>query len=106
MRINGAGGIDPIKAYQAQQKAKSANMEKKSGEVRGDTLELSPEAKKIQSYLARLEKTPEVREDLVASLKKQIAEGTYSPDAKKIASGIIEEVIGEIMLNKGGKIDE
>lgn len=101
MRINGAGGIDPIKAYQAQQKAKGATTGIKAGEVRGDTLEISPEAKKIQSYLARLEKTPEVREDLVASLKKQIAEGAYNTDAKKIASGIIEE----IMLNKMGRKD-
>lgn len=90
MKINGTGGIDPIKAYSAHLK-KADTKDKAGGQTRGDTFEISPEAMKIQSYLVRLENVPEVRDDLVASLKKQVKEGTYSPDSKRIASGILQE---------------
>jgi len=90
VKINGTGGIDPIKAYTAQLK-KADTKDKAGGQARGDSLEISPEAMKIQSYLVRLENVPGVRDDLVASLKNQIKEGTYSPDSKKIASGILQE---------------
>jgi len=88
--VNGTGGIDIVKVYSAQLKKAEAN-KKASGQSGGDTFEISPEAKKIQSYLTRLEKLPEVREDLVSSLKKQIEEGSYRPDSERIASGILRE---------------
>lgn len=102
MKINGTGGIDPIKAYTAQLK-KAGVKDKTGGQSRGDTFEISPEAMKIQSYLTRLEKFPEVRDDLVASLKKQIEDGAYYPDSKRIASGILQERL----IDKAGlKINE
>ncbi|OPY58797.1 MAG: Anti-sigma-28 factor, FlgM [Pelotomaculum sp. PtaU1.Bin035] len=100
MKINGTGGIDTIKVYSAQLKKAEAN-KKASDQAWGDTFEISPEAKKIQSYLTRLEKSPEVRDDLVASLKKQIEEGTYRPDSKRIASGILQERLVDKAGHKG-----
>lgn len=91
MKINGTGGIDPIKAYTANIKSPKPEVKENIEKVQEDKLEISPEARQIQTYLARLEKLPEVREDLVASLRKRIREGTYVPDSKKIASGLIEE---------------
>ena len=37
--------------------------------------------------------TPDIREDRVASLKKQIQDGTYQIDSGKIADGILREAI-------------
>lgn len=37
--------------------------------------------------------TPDVREDRVAALKKQIQEGTYQVDSGKIADGMLREAI-------------
>jgi flagellar biosynthesis anti-sigma factor FlgM len=37
--------------------------------------------------------TPDIREDKVAALKKQIDEGSYQPDPGKIADGMLREAI-------------
>lgn len=37
--------------------------------------------------------TPDVREDRVAALKKQIQEGTYQVDSGKIADGMLREAV-------------
>lgn len=92
MKINGTGGIDPIKAYTTQLKRENATVKHKAGgQVRGDTLEISTEAKNVQKYKELLEEIPAVREDLVAALKQKIAAGSYRPDSEKIAAGIVEE---------------
>lgn len=90
MKINGTGGIDPIKAYTAQLK-KAGVKDKTGGQSRGDTFEISPEAMKIQTYRDKLAEIPATREDLVASLKQKVQEGTYKPDGSSIAEGIIRE---------------
>ena len=94
MKINGTGGIDPIKAYATQLKKENAEVKNKAGgQVRGDTLEISTEAKNVQKYKGMLDEIPAVREDLVASLKKSIQDGSYRPDSEKIASGLAEETL-------------
>ncbi len=60
---------------------------------------LSPEARELAKASAKAKQiasdTPVVREDRVAALKKQIAEGTYKVDSGKIADGILTEAIKE-----------
>lgn len=90
MKVNGTGGIDSIKAYSAQLK-KAEVKHKAGGPVRGDTLEISPEARKVQSYRGMLDEIPTVREDLVASLKQRIQDGSYRPDSEKIAAGMVRD---------------
>lgn len=90
VKINGTGRIESIKAYSAQVRKAEMN-NKAGGQVRGDTLEISNEARKVQSYKGVLDEISPVREDLVASLKKQIDEGTYRTDSRKIASRMIQE---------------
>lgn len=93
MKINGTGGIDPIKAYTAQLKNKNSETKTRAGgEVHSDTLEISAKARKIQHYKGKLAEIPAVREELVASLKQKIQDGTYQPDSKKIAAGLLEEI--------------
>ena len=92
MKINGTGGIDPTKAYTAQLKKENTEVKNKAdGQVHGDTLEISKEARKIQNYKGMLAEIPEVREDLVASLKQRIKDGSYQPDTEKIAAALVKE---------------
>jgi negative regulator of flagellin synthesis FlgM len=98
VKVNGTGGIDPIKAYTAQINNKTAEAKTKTGgKVCSDTLEISTEARKMQNYKVKLAEIPAVREELVASLKQRIQEGSYQPDVEKIAAGLLEE----IHLDKG-----
>jgi negative regulator of flagellin synthesis FlgM len=90
VKINGTGGFDAIKAYSSQLKKADAN-KKASEQARGDTIEISPEAREMRSYRPMLDKLPPVREDLVVSLKQRIQDGTYQPDDEKIAAGVIKE---------------
>jgi len=44
--------------------------------------------------------TPEVREDRVAELKRQIQQGLYKPQPEKIADGILREAVLEHLANQ------
>lgn len=99
LKIEGPGGIDPLKAYTSQlkQKEKAETKIAASEGAHHDTLEISPEARQMQLYKRALDDMPAVREDLVASLKQKILEGSYKPESEIIADGIIEERL----LDKG-----
>ncbi|MEG3069830.1 MAG: flagellar biosynthesis anti-sigma factor FlgM [Candidatus Syntrophopropionicum ammoniitolerans] len=101
MKINGMG-IDPIKIYAAQLKKVDAEAKNKTeGLPPGDKLDISHEAKCLQECKGLLAKAPPVREELVASLKQRIQEGSYRPDSEKIAAGIIEEMCRGQEVKKG-----
>jgi len=90
MKISGykpAGEL--FKAYN-QNKA-DKNISSGKGVNQGDSLQLSPEARAKRKIEISLKELPEVRENLVNRLKKDIQSGTYKPDAKKIADGIMQE---------------
>jgi negative regulator of flagellin synthesis FlgM len=92
VKINGPGGLGPIKAYTSQMKKDQAvQKEQNEGQISGDKVEISKEAMEIQSYRNMLDKLPAVREDLVAALKQSIQDGSYQPDSEKIAAGIISD---------------
>ena len=56
-------------------------------------------AEAYQKALDIARATPDVREDRVAELKKQIAEGTYKVDSGNIADGMMREAIKEHLAN-------
>lgn len=92
MKINGPGGIGPLKAYVSQvKKEQVVKIEQKDGQILEDSVEISKEAMEIQTYRNMLDKMPAVREDLVAALRQSIQDGTYRPDSEKIAAGIISD---------------
>jgi negative regulator of flagellin synthesis FlgM len=91
MKINGPGGLGPIKAYTSQIRKDKAGSKEKAGESQADTLEISKEAMELQSFRSALDNIPEVREELVTALKQSIDEGSYQPDSDKIAAGILRE---------------
>lgn len=95
MIIKRTNGLDVAKAYAAQlQKQEKANTNKYYNGNRpagADILEISPEARQAQIYRVAVKQLPDVREDLVASIKRLIQTGAYQPDAGKIAEGILED---------------
>jgi len=90
VKIYGAGGIDPVRAYNHQVKRKKEEITKDVA-PQSDSLEISREAKEIQAFKNALAELSGVREDLVRSLKQRIETGSYQPDAEKIADGMLEE---------------
>jgi len=65
--------------------------EKSGGVAREDNVILSPRAKAIQEAKQLLDAVPDVREERIAEIKKQIEAGTYQVDAGKVAAKMVEE---------------
>lgn len=80
------GGIQPVKNGSSQP-ANAAGQEEPSA----DRLEISPLARELQLYRARLEELRDVRQEKVAEIRRQLAEGSYRIDARKIAAAMLEE---------------
>ncbi|MEW5762754.1 MAG: flagellar biosynthesis anti-sigma factor FlgM [Bacillota bacterium] len=86
--------IDKFNPHLAQVYTEQAKKQaQRAGEQRERTQEvaISREARELQEYRARLRDLPEVREKLVEELREKVESGTYRPDAKRIAQGIIAE---------------
>lgn len=56
-----------------------------------DQIALSQQATEVQAAHVALAQTPEVRAELVANLKAQVAEGTYRVDADKVADALLNQ---------------
>ena len=54
-----------------------------------DALAVSDFAREMASISAEMKKVPEVRNDRVEDLRKQIEEGTYQPDLKLVAERLV-----------------
>lgn len=100
MKITG-NGIKAAETYATQAK-KNAGKDKettRAGLSQGsDRVEISREAREIKVYLDTLKNEPEIREDLVAEIKKKVQNGTYQPATEKIVDGLINE----LLLDKKG----
>lgn len=65
-----------------------------SGAARGgrrvDRVTLSPEGLQLQRVLDAMGEVPDVREERVAALRQQIADGTYDRGLTEVATRIVE----------------
>ena len=89
-----------IEAYtQVQQVYNSNSTKQVKKETRTnflDQLQISSTGKDIQVAKQAVSGTPDVREDLVASVKSQIADGTYNVDSEDFASMLFKKYNGAI----------
>ncbi|MEW6447576.1 MAG: flagellar biosynthesis anti-sigma factor FlgM [Bacillota bacterium] len=93
MKVGPTNGTDILKLYGIQQKQAGGKATKPEKDNRvSDSFEPSAEIQELQGVKELLQKLSEVREDLVTRLRKEIEDGTYKPDPKQIAKGIIEEL--------------
>jgi negative regulator of flagellin synthesis FlgM len=65
----------------------------KTGEIRQDTIRLSKDVQQLLEMEKSLKSPKEVeaRAELVARLRREIKEGAYSPDSRKVADKMIAE---------------
>lgn len=88
--------IDPY-AQQVQKKGKTEIEGKAKGTEQpspeGDTVRVSSEAKLFTVAHSSVNSAPEIRQEKVDAIKKQIADGTYEIDAKSIAEKILRSDI-------------
>jgi negative regulator of flagellin synthesis FlgM len=74
----------------AQYLQKSAGKYKSvSGEAQGDGLEVSAFAKELAKVSSELKKVPEIRNERVDALRKQIQSGTYTPNLTLVAQRLL-----------------
>lgn len=91
MKVSGSGfkpTTDALKAYNRNQ---AANGKTQANQNQGDSVQLSKEASFKKEIEVALKNLPEVRQDLVRNLTKEIKSGSYQPDAYKIADGILQD---------------
>ena len=101
MEITGGNPFAKINSYVRQvrggKSGSDAATNSSSGEVlSGDRVELSPKAKKMQEAKRILGTIPDIREEKVAQIRKQIEDGTYQIDSQKIA----EKMVTESLINQ------
>jgi len=83
--------IDRYKNKNQQDDTSVDPSEKKGRPVSGAGREISRKAQELQNARKALKDIPDVREDKVARLKKQIENGTYEIDAEETAEKMIKE---------------
>jgi negative regulator of flagellin synthesis FlgM len=84
-------------AIQQYTVSKSVKQESRNNAVppQGEKVELSGNVKDMQNIKKAIDELPDVREDKVLGLKKQIQEGTYNINGEKIAG----KMLGESLLD-------
>ena len=85
-KINELSGVSPITGVKQKRGVAGFADEGTTGQ---DGLAVSSFAREMASISAELAKIPEIREDKVADLKKQIDEGAYKPDLNALAGRLI-----------------
>ena len=70
---------------------KQVNVEQSSQQARtGEPVELSQNARQLQSLSDKIAEQPSVNSEKVAQLKQAIAEGTYKVDSERVASKMLD----------------
>lgn len=91
MKINGMDPRQVAGLYDQQKTPSKTAAGKRDAAPAGDRVEISAAGQELQIYRARLKELSGVRQDLVDRLQKQVADGTYRPDAYQTAAGILAE---------------
>ncbi len=83
--------------YLSTQKAggAEASPEKTQVEKAGvtDRVDLSGKAKELADLKNTINQFPEVRTEKVQAIEKQVSEGTYAVDSRKVAGRMIDELV-------------
>ncbi len=97
MEITGKGSSVNLRAYMSnlkdKQKAEPVSEKPVSPKTVGDKVVLSPRAKEIVEAKKNIDSIPDIREEKVAAIKKELEKGTYKIDGKKVAFNMIKESI-------------
>ncbi|MTI46809.1 flagellar biosynthesis anti-sigma factor FlgM [Sporosalibacterium faouarense] len=83
-----------LQSYNSQQVNKKDT--KTSRLSKKDELKLSTEAKDFQTAMKAVKKIPDIRQEKVTSIKRQVETGTYEIDSGKI----VEKMLSNVELDK------
>ena len=91
-KINEIGGVGAVNGVKSRRGAGYGP----DGESVSDGLAVSPFAREMANISQEMSRIPEVREDRVQDLKRQIEEGSYNPDLRELAGRLIWAGINKI----------
>jgi negative regulator of flagellin synthesis FlgM len=91
MRIN--GDFNKIMGVYNQNKSINKTIENKNLKGKKDIVSISDDAKDFQTALREAKKAKDVREEKVAKLSKEYAEGTYNVSTKEIAEKMVNSFL-------------
>ncbi len=101
MKIGGKGKVEPTGYVKQAQKSDTRNnkasAQKGGGE--GDKKDISAKAKDLNAIAGLLDAVPEIRSELVIRLKEEIEKGNYDVDAEKVAEGMIERALHNLLTS-------
>lgn len=86
MKIDGTS-LSPVGSIQASNRV--ASIDKKTIEQRTDGVKVSDKAQFYQILLQKVKDIPEIREDRVQEVSKQISNGEFKIDANAIARSLL-----------------
>ena len=100
MRIEDKGNIsnfENVKDVQKKEEVKKQQPTKQitGSELKGDSLNISNEAYNTAKKLDQLKEMPDVREEKVNALKREIDSGTYNVAGKEVAEKIVNNAIND-----------
>lgn len=100
IKFNSSPLLDPYavsteKTGEARPRAATGNS---AEAARGDTVSVSQDALLLTEARRAAQNAPDIRSDKVEALRVQVANGTYTPDSKLIAAGLIREEPGLFRL--------
>jgi flagellar biosynthesis anti-sigma factor FlgM len=106
MKITPKGSGDAELTVQNEKKVGSARPEKEAaGKASGaaSTVQISPQARKLQQIAELAKKGDELRAAKVNALKEQIDAGTYQVDSVGVAKSVLRSEVGRVLEKKPGQ---
>jgi negative regulator of flagellin synthesis FlgM len=86
--------VSPTQTYaanRAQRAQQAARGDEAGATPRGDSIEISDQARELARIRQAVEGAPEVRAEKVASIRKRIEDGTYTVSPELLARKLIED---------------
>lgn len=84
------------KVSQVYNASKVTNVKKTTGTSFGDKLEISQTGKDYRVAKNIVAQTPDIREDIVADIKKRMESGTYNVNMQEVADKLVNRYFDEL----------
>ncbi|HAG11539.1 MAG TPA: flagellar biosynthesis anti-sigma factor FlgM [Desulfotomaculum sp.] len=95
MKINESSNTQKLLEIYRSELKQGKNLKAKkdtSTEEENSLLDISPEAREIQSFHQKLNNLSDVRQELIESIQQKIEDGSFEIDEEKIINGLSEEI--------------
>lgn len=96
MKINNVSGAMGV--YQQSGARKVTGSKETARPAKGDGVVLSKEAQQVLALKDKVAQAPEVRQQRIEELRKQIEAGTYRPDARQIADKMLKSKVFDELI--------